>query len=251
MPRWVVFGLSLTLVLAVFRVEGQSGDLTDDPLDQMVIAFDGTYTRIQIKDRLDKAIELYNLPKTKENYSRAGSTLVALRKETGQKEMDILDYMIRSYVQGMNMDFPSAAGLAASFLSAGDHSDSRGGEATHKELRDDIIERCRLEMNDYGSAMVKACVDQDLEAFNALLKYPSESKELIERCKAQMVSYGWNIVKACVDQDIEAQVALQRYPVDYKSIVARCESQMGSHGWNMVKACADQDIAAEKALRKY
>lgn len=162
MPRWVVFGLSLTLVLAVLRIEGQSGSLPDDPLDQMVIAFDGTYSRTQIKDRLDKAIELYNLPRTKENYSRAGSTLVALRKETGQKEMDILDYMIRSHVQGVNMDFPSAAGLAASFLSSGDHSDSRGGKTTHGDLRDDIIERCRSEMNDYGSAIVKACVDQDL-----------------------------------------------------------------------------------------
>lgn len=251
MTKWVVCGLLVALVLAVFTINGQSGNLPDDPLDQMVIAFNGSYSKIQIKERLDKAIDLYNLPRTKENYSRAGSTLVALRKETGHTEMDILAYMIRSHVQGVNMDFPSAAGLAASFLSAEDHSDSSGGKARHGDLRDDIMERCRSEMNVYGSAMVKACVDQDLEAFNVLLKYPSESKELIERCKGQMVSYGWNIVKACVDQDIEAKTALERYPLDYKSIVARCQSQMGSYGWNMVKACADQDIAAEKALRDY
>ena len=116
----MVFGLILTLVLAVLPIEGQSGDVPDDPLDQMVIAFSGNYSRTQINERLDKAMELYNLPMTKENYSRAGSALVALRKETGQKEMDILGYMIRSHVSGVNMDFPSAAGLAASFLSAGD-----------------------------------------------------------------------------------------------------------------------------------
>ena len=118
------------------------------------------------------------------------------------------------------MDFPSAAGLAASLFSAGD-SHSRGDKTTHGVLGDDIIERCRAQMSEYGSTMVKACVDQDLVAFNALLKYPSESKELFERCKGQMLPYGWNMVKGCVDQDIEAQTALQSYAVDYKSIVAR------------------------------
>ena len=208
---WVVFGLALTLVLVVLPIEGQSDNLPDDPLDQMVIAFNDSYSRTQIKEQLDRAIELCNLSRTQENYSRAGSALVALRKETGQKEMDILDYMIRSHVPGVIMDFPSAAGLAASFLSSGDYSKSKGGKTTHEGVKDGIIERCRAQMSDYGSAMVKACVDQDLEAFNALVKYPGESKELIERCKGQMVTYGWNMVKACADKDIEAETALQRY----------------------------------------
>ncbi len=120
MTRWVVFGLLLAIMLAVLPINGQSGNLPDDPLDQMVIVFNGSYSRIQIKERLDRAMELYNLPRTKENYSRAGSVLVALRKETSQKEMDILGYMIRSHVSGVKLNFPSAAGLAASFLSSGD-----------------------------------------------------------------------------------------------------------------------------------
>ena len=120
MTRSVVFGLTMTLVLAGLPIQGQSGDVPDDPLDQMVIAFNGSYSRTQIKERLDKAMELYDLPRTKQNYSRAGSALVVLRKETGQKEMDILGYMIRSHVPGVKMDFPSAAALAASFLAAGD-----------------------------------------------------------------------------------------------------------------------------------
>ena len=98
----------------------QTGVSSNDPLDQMVIAFNGSYSKTQIKKRIDKAMELYNLPRTKENYSRAGSALVALRKEVGPNEMDILSYMVRSHVQGVNMDFPSAAGLAAAFLSVGD-----------------------------------------------------------------------------------------------------------------------------------
>jgi len=251
MTRLVVFGLALPFLLAVLPIVGQSGNPLDDPLEQMAIAFKGSYSRAEIKERLDRAIELYNLPSTEENYSRAGSALVALRKETGQKEMDILDYMIRSYVPGVNINFPSAAGLAASFLSSGDHSKSRGSKKTDKDVKDEIIERCRAQMGEHGSAMVKACVDQDLEAFSTLMKYPSESKEIIDRCKGQIVSYGWNMVKACTDQDTEAKTALQKYAADYKAIVARCQSQMGSYGWNMVKACADQDIAAEKALRDY
>ncbi|MBK8814059.1 MAG: toxin-antitoxin system YwqK family antitoxin [Methylococcaceae bacterium] len=35
----------------------------------------------------------------------------------------------------------------------------------------EIIQRCRSSMGEYGSAMVKACVDQDIEAEKALRKY--------------------------------------------------------------------------------
>ena len=69
-------------------------------LQQMELAFEGGYTQQQIKPRLDKALQLYGLPITEENYKRAGSVLVALREHYGTKEMDILDYMIRSYVPG-------------------------------------------------------------------------------------------------------------------------------------------------------
>ena len=64
-----------------------------------------------------------------------------------------------------------------------------------------------------------------------------------------MGSYGSSMVKACVDQDMEAHKDLQRYPVEHAAIVDRCKRQMRSYGWSMVKACADQDIEAERALR--
>lgn len=35
----------------------------------------------------------------------------------------------------------------------------------------EIISRCRTQMGEYGAAMVKACVDQDIEAEDALRKY--------------------------------------------------------------------------------
>lgn len=92
-----------------------------DPLSQMELVFRGNYTKSQIKKRLDKAMKLYKLEITKENYSRAGSVLVTLRKETGQKEMDILNYMIKSYVPNVKLDFPDAASLSAIFLKYEDY----------------------------------------------------------------------------------------------------------------------------------
>jgi len=76
-------------------------------------------------------------------------------------------------------------------------------------------------------------------------------QEIIKRCKSQMGEYGASMVKACVDQDIEAVIAISKYPDQYDSIVARCMGQMQSYGFSMVKACADQDIEAENALSNY
>ncbi|MFH1798002.1 MAG: hypothetical protein ABH844_01475 [Candidatus Omnitrophota bacterium] len=115
--RLVVWYLALFFSLATPALYG---DVPTNPIAQMEIAFEGNYSKLQIRKRLNKAMELYNLPKTEENYSRAGSALVTLRKEFGPSEMEILSYMIRSHVPGIKMDFPSAAGIAAAFLSAGD-----------------------------------------------------------------------------------------------------------------------------------
>lgn len=72
-----------------------------------------------------------------------------------------------------------------------------------------IMRRCRREMQAYGSVMVKACVDQDVEAHRALLDYPAEHLSVVARCSGQMAQYGWSMVKACADQDIEAERALR------------------------------------------
>jgi hypothetical protein len=77
--------------------------------------------------------------------------------------------------------------------------------------REDIIARWRAQMGEYGSAMVKACANQDIEALNALPSYPEKAKPFIARCHRQMSDYGWSMVKACADQDIEAEKALDGY----------------------------------------
>ena len=79
------------------------------------------------------------------------------------------------------------------------------------DVTQEIIQRCRAQMQQYGSAIVKACVDQDIEALRALNTYPEIHRRIINRCNSQMKEYGYAIVKACADQDIEAERALKRY----------------------------------------
>ena len=86
----------------------------------MEIAFTGHPSVLEIKPVLDRALRLYGVPITEENYSRAGSTLVALRKKLGPPEIDILEYMIRNHVPGINMSFPDSAAIGAVMLAAGD-----------------------------------------------------------------------------------------------------------------------------------
>lgn len=81
--------------------------------------------------------------------------------------------------------------------------------AKASEVLDDVMRRCRSQMGPYGSSMVKACVDQDMEAHKDLQRYPAAHATIVDRCKLQMRSYGWSMVKACADQDIEAERALR------------------------------------------
>lgn len=94
---------------------------TDDmtSLEMMELAFVGGYSEAEIKSQMDRAMTLYNVPLTEEYYGRAASSLVTLRKDTGVSEMDILDYMIRSHVPGVNIKFPEIAGLSAVILQNG------------------------------------------------------------------------------------------------------------------------------------
>ena len=89
------------------------GVATMSPLEQASLAFEGNPTPREIQEKMDRAFGLYKLEPTNENYSRAGSTLVALRRENGVDEMDILDHMIRSHVEGVAVTFPQAAAISA------------------------------------------------------------------------------------------------------------------------------------------
>lgn len=74
-----------------------------------------------------------------------------------------------------------------------------------------VMERCQMDMGEHGATLVKACVDQDIKAYQALQTYSAEHAALIERCKMDMSGHGWVMVKACTDQDIKSQKALSDY----------------------------------------
>ncbi|MBK5541508.1 hypothetical protein JFV28_20430 [Pseudomonas sp. TH05] len=92
---------------------------------------------------------------------------------------------------------------AAVFFSVAAHADT--------DVKKEIIDRCKSQMDKYGSVMVKACVDQDLEAVAGLNEIPDEHKKTVARCMKQMRKYGYSLVKACVDQDLEAAKSLSEY----------------------------------------
>ena len=79
------------------------------------------------------------------------------------------------------------------------------------KIKEEIISRCRTDMGEYGSAMVKACADMDIEAAVALNKVPEKYNFIVSRCLKDMREYGYAMVKACVDMDIEAEEALADY----------------------------------------
>ncbi len=60
----------------------------------------------------------------------------------------------------------------------------------HPEEKDAIISQCRSMMGQFGSFMVKSCVDQNIEAFKTLQDYSTQHQDVIERCTRQMKSLG-------------------------------------------------------------
>jgi hypothetical protein len=115
-------GYALAVLASVAAVgcgsSDAGSDAPTDPVAQMEVAFDGTPRQSEIKAQLDRAFKLYKMPATDENYSRAGSSLVALRKKTGESEMAILREAIYLHQPGVALKLPDAFGLAAAGLDA-------------------------------------------------------------------------------------------------------------------------------------
>ena len=86
------------------------------------------------------------------------------------------------------------------------------GHAAPTEVTSDerslIIARCLSQTGEFGSAMPRACVEQDLASYVAVLAYPEECASVVVRCAQQLGQHGWGMVKICVDEDIEAERAL-------------------------------------------
>ncbi len=90
-----------------------------DSLDRMELAFIGDYQRKEIKVSMDRVMKLLSVQINDENYSRAGSVLIVLRKSHGVSEMEVLTCMRQSFkhagniLHGGNTRFPDLAALCA------------------------------------------------------------------------------------------------------------------------------------------
>ena len=102
----------------VARVESPAQTRPQDPLADLETTFQGHYSRAEITARIDQAMDAYDVPGTDDNYARSAAAVVALRKELGVPEMDILEYMTRSTPPGRPIDFSEAALQAAILLAA-------------------------------------------------------------------------------------------------------------------------------------
>ena len=84
------------------------GQLATDPIAQMSLTFQDNPPQEEIREKLDAVLKMYGLEVNNENRSQAGRTLVALRKEHGHSEMQILDKMLDSPADGTNFDEAAA-----------------------------------------------------------------------------------------------------------------------------------------------
>ncbi len=76
---------------------------------------------------------------------------------------------------------------------------------TGRDERSVIISRCQAQTGEFGSVMVKACIVEDMAAYEALQASPAEHTPFIEHCLDQLGQHGWGMVRICVERQIEAQ----------------------------------------------
>lgn len=102
------------------RAEAAVGKPSPSALDMMHVAFVGRHSPSEIEAQVRRAAAAFGLPATDENFSRIGSALVVLRKESRVPEMELLRCAraMGEEVAGKNvgLDFPSAASLCAATL---------------------------------------------------------------------------------------------------------------------------------------
>lgn len=83
------------------------------------------------------------------------------------------------------------------------------GQGAPTEMTSDerslIIARCLAQTGEFGNAMTRMCIEQDLAAYRALLAYPEACASVVVRCAKRLGQHGWGMVKICVDKDIEAE----------------------------------------------
>lgn len=117
----VIMGTVMATTAARLRTPENSQVKNPTAIDMMHVAFVGRHSASEIEARMRRAAAAFDLPATDQNFSRMGSALVALRKESRVPEMELLRCAraMGDEVKETNVkpDFPSAAGMCAVTLS--------------------------------------------------------------------------------------------------------------------------------------
>lgn len=112
-------------ISALVGCSSQGDDEADgppsDPLEQMLIAFNGSPSKVEIQEAMDNALNATETPISEENYSRAGSVLVEFRNEYGINEMDILECVPTATTDPRlpELSFPNVAAVCVTDMASG------------------------------------------------------------------------------------------------------------------------------------
>ena len=86
--------------------------------------------------------------------------------------------------------------------------DQAPGKATSDE-QSLIISRCLAQAGEFGAAVARACVEQELASYEVLLAYPEACGVFVVRCAKRVGQHGWGMVRICVDKDIGREQGLE------------------------------------------
>jgi hypothetical protein len=117
-------------------------------------------------------------------------------------------------------------------------------DAVRADLNDEAVNRCMLEVGEFGVGMVQTCVEQDVAAAKALATYPRAAREAVAACTDVFKGRGWSMVKSCADREIEADRALATLEKEHASEVARCQQRLGAQGAAKIKECVDGELSS-------
>lgn len=106
-------------------------------------------------------------------------------------------------------------------------------------------------LNEAANREHERASDRNSQSAGYLPSVSSERRKIVASCRDRVGEYGASIVKTCADNDIEALEALHRYPARHSRIVKSCLDRVGDYGYQIVRTCADNDIEAEEALSRY
>lgn len=120
-----------------------------------------------------------------------------------------------------------AAALFIPFISFADEAE---------ELRASIVVRCFYSVGEFGSQLVDICVKEDLDAAQALQKYPAS---IVDSCAGRVRGDGWARIRMCADEDLAAEEALSKLKPEDAETIADCRARAGAQGSAKVKACVD------------